>query len=164
MRLSRHLKPINIYFILLIFSLAITVNAYPKFMFLNTIFYVFIHFIIIYIGIYYNNIYLYFVYFFSGIFLDIFLLNEIGPHAIVFMLLVFFFDKSQKILSTFNPFKIIIVIFLSIFLSIFSEQIVSQILFNYKFSLFYYLKIILLSFILLFPTFYFFQKIDNFKS
>ena len=164
MRLSRHLKPINIYFMLLIFSLAITVNAYPKFMFLNTIFYVFIHFIIIYTGIYYNNIYLYFIYFFSGIVLDIFLLNEIGPHVIIFMLLVFFFDKSQKILSTFNPFKIIIVIFLSIFLSIFSEQIVSQILFNYKFSLFYYLKIILLSFILLFPTFYFFQKIDNFKS
>jgi len=164
MRLSRHLKPINIYFMLLIFSLAITVNAYPKFMFLNTIFYVFIHFIIIYTGIYYNNIYLYFIYFFSGIVLDIFLLNEIGPHVIIFMLLVFFFDKSQKILSTFNPLKIIILIFLSIILSIFSEQIVSQILFNYSFSLFYYLKIILLSFIFLFPTFYFFQKIDNFKS
>ena len=164
MRLYRHLKPINIYFMLLIFSLAITVNAYPKFMFLNTIFYVFIHFIIIYTGIYYNNIYLYFIYFFSGIVLDIFLLNEIGPHVIIFMLLVFFFDKSQKILSTFNPLKIIILIFLSIILSIFSEQIVSQILFNYSFSLFYYLKIILLSFIFLFPTFYFFQKIDNFKS
>ena len=164
MRLYRHLKPINIYFILLIFSLAITVNAFPKFMFLNTIFYVFIHFIIIYIGIYYNNIYLYLVYFFSGIFLDLFLLNEIGPHVFIFMLLIFFLDKSQKILSSFNSLKIIILIFLSIVLSILSEQIVSQILFNYRFSLFDYLKIILLSFVLLFPIFYLFQKIDNIKS
>ena len=155
-----HLKPIIIYFFLLIISLGITVNAY-SFLILNLIFYLLIHFIIIYIGIYYYRKFLFFVFFLSGILLDLSLLNEIGPHLLTFMILIIFLSRAKKILIGFNSLKIIFFIIITLVVVLFVEKIITYLLFNYTFDIEGYLKSIFLSFIILFPVFFFFQKIDN---
>ena len=155
-----HLKPIIIYIFLLIISFGITINAY-SFLILNLIFYLLIHFILIYIGIYYYKKFLFFIFFLSGILLDLSLLNEIGPHLLTFMILIIFLSRVQKMLIRFNSLKMIFFIIIVLFLVLFLEKIITYLLFNYTFDIEGYLKSIFLSFLIIFPVFFFFQKIDN---
>ena len=115
----------------------------------------------IYVGIYHFNNILYFIYFITGFIFDIFLLNEIGPHLITFMLMVVICSQVKKYLSSWSSIKIILLIFLILVLFFLSEIFISFILYNYSFKFSILMKKILISFLIAYPTFYFFNKIDR---
>ena len=162
MLLNRHLGAFNIYIILLVISLSIVINGTPEYPVVNFITYLFIHFLLIYLGIYHFKFILYFIYFFVGILFDIFLLNEIGPHLLVFMILIFFLSQLQKFLNIFTSFRIFALIIIILFVSFSLEKFLSLVLYNYSFDLNDFLKFIIFSILISYPIFYLFNKIDRF--
>ena len=162
MFLIRHLDAFKIYIFLLVISLSITISGTPEYPFVNFITYLFIHFLLIYLGIYHFKFILYFVYFFAGIIFDIFLLNEIGPHLLIFMILIFILSQLQKFLNIFTSFKIFALILVILFISFSLEKFLSLILYNFDFDLNDFLDFIIFSIFLSYPIFYLFNKIDRF--
>ena len=140
MFLKRHLDSFKIYIILLIISTSIVIRGIPEFPVINFITYLFIHILLIYIGFYYFNITLYFVFFVTGIIFDIFLLNEIGPHIVTFMILIIFLNQFQRFLIILSSKKIFILIILILFSTYVFEMFFSLILFNYNFVIYDFVK------------------------
>ena len=95
--------------------------------------------------------------------LDFFLLNEIGPHLIVFILFLFFLNVSLKFLYNLSSIKLYFFILFLQILMIFMQMIISLSLFNIGFNVMYFNEIIFLSIILSYPIFLFFSKLDVFK-
>ena len=162
MFLTRHLDAFKIYIFLLVISLSIVISGTPEYPLVDFITYLFIHFLLIYLGIYHFKFILYFVYFFVGIIFDIFLLNEIGPHLLIFMILIFMLSKLQKFLNIFTSFRIFAFILVILFISFSLEKFLSLILYNFSFDLDDLLKFIIFSILLSYPIFYLFNKIDRF--
>ena len=162
MFLTRHLDAFKIYIFLLVISLSIVISGTPEHPLVDFIAYLFIHFLLIYLGIYHFKFILYFVYFFVGIIFDIFLLNEIGPHLLIFMILIFILSQLQKFLNIFTSFRIFALILVILFISFSLEKFLSLILYNFDFDLNDFLKFIIFSIVLSYPIFYLFNKIDRF--
>ena len=162
MFLTRHLGAFKIYIFLLVISLSVVISGTPEYPLVDFITYLFIHFLLIYLGIYHFKFILYFVYFFVGIIFDIFLLNEIGPHLLIFMILIFMLSKLQKFLNIFTSFRIFALILVILFISFSLEKFLSLILYNFDFDLNDFLEFIIFSIFLSYPIFYLFNKIDRF--
>ena len=137
---KRHLNAFKIYIFILIISSSILIRGVPEFPVINFIIYLFIHILLIYIGIYHFKIMIYFINFVTGIILDIFLLNEIGPHTITFMILILILSKLKKFLTSFSSQKIFIFIIMILLFSLICEMIFSLILFNFHFEILNLLK------------------------
>ena len=162
MFLARHLDALKIYIILLILSTSIVISGVPEYPLINLVTYLFIHFLLIYIGIYHFKYILYFVYFIVGIIFDIFLLNEIGPHLLVFMILIIILGNIQKYLILLSSLKIFIFILILLFISFLLEKSLSLIFYNFNFELKDMLKFSVISILFSYPIFFLFNKIDNF--
>ena len=121
------------------------------------------HFLLIYLGLYHYSKILYFIYFIYGLGLDVLWLNEIGPHLLIFIIILIIIKVSQKYLYNFTSFKIYILLLLFELLMIFFEMLLSYFLFNFIFDPYYFFEIIFLSLILSYPIFLFFSKIDKIK-
>ena len=163
MHLLRHLDSFKIYIILLLISFGITINVIINFYILNLIFYLFIHILIIYLGIYYFRKILYLIFFICGIILDLYLLDEFGPHLFTFMMLILFLHQVQKILLKFSSHKILLFIIIILLTSLFIEKMISFFLYGYFFDLSNYIQTIFVSLLIIYPSFYLFYKIDHFK-
>jgi len=158
---KRHLSAFNIYIFLLILSISILINSIVEFPIINTTIYLFLHLLMIYLGIYYLSQFLFFIFFITGIICDIFLLNELGPHMISFMLLALLLSQIRKTILNLNPMKIILIFSLLYFLTLICEIVLSFFFFNYNFNI-ENIKMNIFIFLLIFyPTFYFFSKIDK---
>ena len=162
MGLSRHINSFNVYNVLLIIIFSLTVNGF-FYSTINIFFYVILHFLIIYLGIYYYRNLLYFIYFIYGLGLDLIWVNEIGPHLLIFMLILIFFSKVSKYLYQLDSFKIYSFILLVQIFIIFLEMFIANIFFNYAFNYNYFINIIVISLVFSFPIFLIFSKIDKLK-
>ena len=138
------------------------ISGIPEYPQINFVIYLFIHFLLVYIGIYHFKFILYFVYFVTGIIFNLFLLNEIGPHLLIFMILIFILSQLKKFLILFTSLKIFILILIIIFISFSLEKFLSLIFYNFSFDLNDFLKFIISSILFSYPIFYFFNKIDRF--
>ena len=163
MRSFLHLNSFYIYNFLLIIVFSIIVNDKHSFALIYSAFYCIFHFLIIYLGVYYYRKQLYFIYFLYGLGLDIFWLNEIGPHLIVFMSMLVFFNLSTKYFYNLSSFKIYVVLIIIQLTMISFEVFVSFFLLNFSFNLNYFIQIYLSTLLLSFPIFLFFSKIDKYK-
>ena len=161
MRSFLRLEPFYIYNILLLFVFSVIVNGYSFNFYVNLIFYNIFHLLIIYLSIYYYRKLLYFIFFIYGLGLDIFWLNEVGPHLIIFMIFLFSINFTQKIMYSFNSLKIYFLIIIIQIILIGSEMILAKLLFGSNYSLFIFFQIIFLCVLLSFPTFILFSKIDK---
>ena len=113
MQLSKYFNSFIIYNILLIIFFSLTVNGFPFFPIVNIIFYTIFHFLIIYLGIYYYRKKLYLLYFLYGLGLDLFLINEIGPHLIVLMLALIIFYLTFKYLNNLRKLNIYLMLLIA---------------------------------------------------
>ena len=163
MHLSPYYNSFIIYNILLIIFFSLTVNGVPLFPILNIICYLIFHFLIIYLGIYYYKLKLYIIYFLYGLGLDFFLLNEFGPHLIVFMLLLIIFYSTFKYLNNLKTLNMYLILLVTQITIILFEKIISQLMFGFYFNLNDFLEIAIFSIILSYPVFYIFSKIDRLK-
>ena len=162
MHLSQYYNSFIIYNILLIIFFSLTVNGVPLFPILNIIFYSIFHFLIIYLGIYYYRKKLYLIYFLYGLGFDLFWINEIGPHLIVFMLALMIFYLTFKYLNNLRKMNIYLMLLITQITMILFEMIISQLMFGFSFNLNYFLEIAFLSIIFSYPVFIIFSKIDKF--
>ena len=156
-----HLNSFKIYNILLIIVFSILVNSSNSLQIINTSFYSIFHYLIIYLGIYYYQKSLYLIFFLYGLFIDIYLLNEIGPHLITFLFFLLFLNLTKKYLQNLNSFEVYILILISQFIFIICENVLSHLLFSYNLEMIFFLEIIIISLILSFPIFLIFSKIDQ---
>ena len=161
MRLNNYLTPFTSYNIILLFVFSVAVNGVINISFINLIFYCFLHFTIIYLGMYYYRKSLYLFYFLYGLGLDIFWINEIGPHLMIFMIVLFFFYLVYKYLYNLSSIQIYLILITVQLLMFFLEMILSQVLFNYVFNFELFFRLILMTLIMSYPVFYLFLKLDN---
>ena len=163
MLLSRYLVPFTYYNLILIFLFSLSVSSIEFFSIINSISYIFFHFVIIYLGLYYPRMTLYSIYFLYGLGFDILLINQIGPHLFIFMTLLFFFYLTKKYFIYLSSQRIYLLILSIQLLIILLEMLFASFLFDYDFNLDKYLKFIFISIISSYPIFFIFSKIDNFK-
>ena len=164
MPLNWHLKSIYIYFFLLFITITTSISSFNFFLNLNIASYIFLHILLIYLGIYYSRNLLLLVFFVVGIILDTSLLNEIGPHMISFIIVIFCLDKMNKILINFNSFRMLFFIIFLLIIILTIEKFLIYFLYNYSFDFLSYIQLIFLSLIILLPSFFLFQKIDNLEK
>ena len=153
MRSLLHLNSFQVYNLLLIIFFSIIVNDNNSFSLIYSSFYCTFHFFLIYLGLYYYRKLLYLIYFLYGLGLDLLWLNEIGPHLLVFMFVLVFFNLFSKYLYNLNSFKIYIVLLILQLFMISIEIFFSYLLFGFNFDLNYLFQIIILSLILIIPNF-----------
>ena len=163
MRFFLHPKPFYIYNIILVILFSLIINPNKDILIIYYTFYCIFHFVLIYLGVYYFNKILYFIYFFYGLGLDILWLNEIGPHLLTFMMILFLFKFYQTNLYSLNSSKIFVFLLLTQISMIIFETFFSYLFFNLSFNLFLVFKLLILSLVLSYPIFLLFSKIDIIK-
>ena len=161
MLLSRYLVPFTYYNLILIILFSLSIGSFESFSIINSISYIFLHFVIIYLGLYYYRRTLYSIYFLCGLGFDILLINQIGPHLFIFMTLLFFFYLTKKYFIYFSSQRIYLLILFIQLLIILLEMLLTSFFFDYDFNLDKYLKFIFISIISSYPIFFIFSKIDN---
>ena len=161
MLLSRYLAPFTYYNLILIILFSLSVGSIESFSIINSISYIFLHFVIIYLGLYYYRRTLYSIYFLYGLGIDILLINQIGPHLFIFMTLLFFFYLTKKYFIYLSSQRIFLLILFIQILIILLEMLLTDFFFDYDFNLDKYLKFIFISLIFSYPIFYIFSKIDD---
>ena len=161
MLLKKYFNPVYFYHSILFLSFSISLNNVIEFEYVNLFFYVLAHLLIIYLCFYYFNFFLYFVFFFYGIFFDIFLLNDIGPHLLAFIFLLVLVSFLKKFLFNLSSIKIFYVIIVLMFLIFLFEMIFADIILNYNFDYYKYIKLCIIEVIIIFPVLFLFSKIDR---
>ena len=164
MFLLKYFDSFFIYLILLFFSIANTIHSFESLPLLNDFFYLLNHIILIYLGIYYYRFSLFLIFFVCGIILDLSLLNaNIGPHLIIFMLLISSLKYLNKYLYKFNSRKILLFIILLLLITVFLEQTISYFTLDHYFSYKEMIRYLLISVVIFYPIFFIFYKIDKIK-
>ena len=161
MLFKKYFSPVYFYHLILFLSFSISLNNLIEFEYVNLFFYVLVHLIIIYLCFYYFNFFLYFVFFFYGIFFDIFLLNNIGPHLLVFIFLLVIVSFLKKFLFNLSPNKIFYVFIIFMFLIFLFEMIFADIILNYNFDYHKYIKLCIIGIIIIYPVVFLFSKFDR---
>ena len=161
MLLSRYLVPFTYYNLILIILFSLSVGSVESFSIINSISYIFLHFVIIYLGLYYYRRTLYSIYFLYGLGIDILLINQIGPHLFIFMTLLFFLNLTKKYFAYLSSQRIYLLILIIQLFILLLEMLLTSFFFDYDFNLDKYLKFIFISIISSYPIFFIFSKIDN---
>ena len=161
MLLSRYLGSFTYYNLILFLLFSLSVSSIESFSIINSISYIFLHFVIIYLGLYYYRRALYTIYFLYGLGIDVLLINQIGPHLFIFMALLLFLYSTKKYLNYLSSQKMYLLILFIQLLTILSEMLITNWLFNYDFDLDKYLIIFIISILSSYPIFFIFSKIDN---
>ena len=159
--LSRYLAPFTYYNLILLLLFCLSAELIESFLFINSLAYVSFHYVIIYLGLYYYRKILYIIYFLYGLGIDLLLINQIGIHLPVFMILLLFFKRIKKYLQILNSKKIYLSILLIQNITIFLEMIIASWFFDYTFDLYIYFKYILISLLISYPIFFIFFRIDK---
>ena len=161
MLFKKYFSPVYFYHLILFLSFSISLNNLIVFEYVNLFFYVLAHLTIIYLCFYYFHFFLYFIFFFYGIFFDIFLLNDIGPHLLVFIFLLVIISFLKKYLFNLSSMKIFFVIIVLMFLIFLFEMIFADIILNYNFDYYEYIKLCIIGAIIVTPVIFLFSKIDG---
>ena len=101
------------------------------------------------------------LYLLYGLLLDIFLLNQIGPHLTVFIILLLMISVIKNYLYNLSSIKVFYFIFSLIFVIYFFEMIIADLFFNYNFNFSNYFTVSITSSIILLPTTFLFSKLDK---
>ena len=161
MLFKKYFSPVYFYHSILFLSFSISLNNVIEFEYVNLFFYVLAHLLIIYLCFYYFHFFLYFVFFFYGVFFDIFLLNNIGPHLLVFIFLLVIVTFLKKILFNLSSIKIFYVIIVLMFLIFLFEMVFADIILNYNFDYRKYIKLCIIGTVTIYPIVFLFSKFDK---
>ena len=161
MLLLRVFTPYVLFNIILVFSFSVTVNSYVQIQNINIIFYIIFHLTFVYFLFYQYHYSLFIIGFIYGILLDIFLINEIGSHLITFLILILLYTQLKKYLFQLNSFQISLTIFVTLNIILISELVFAFLINDIYFNFFQVIKYIIISFILLVPSLFVLNKIDN---
>jgi len=96
-----------------------------------------------------------------GLGFDIILINQIGPHLIVFLSSLLIINLTKKYYQDIDEIKIYFLIFFMISIIFFIEMLLIKWFFGYDISIDNYIKFIMISIISSLPVFLIFSKIDR---
>ncbi len=161
MNLSKEFKTIIIYNLILLVCFSISVNSFVNLPNLNIVFYIIFHLSYIYLCFYYYNYVFYIIAFVYGILFDIFLLNNIGPHLLTFIIFITIFANFKKFLFQLLPKQITSILLLTLIFVLSLEIFFSIIIYDLVINYIHVLKLILFSLFIFFPSIIIFKKIDN---
>ena len=161
MLFKKYFSSVYFYHLILFISFSISLNNLIELEYINLFFYVFAHLIIIYLCFYYFHFFFYFIFFLYGIFFDILLLNDIGPHLLVFISLLVIISFLKKFLFNLSSIKVFYLIIVLMFLIFLFEMIFANIILNYNFDYNKYIQLCIIGLIIIFPVFFLFSKIDK---
>jgi len=152
----------NIYILLIFFVLFVTTQSY-SFLFIDLAFYVTLHILFILCSFYKEFEINYLIVFIIGFVLDLFLVNEFGPHLIVFMFFYFIIRKTRNIFINQN-FSMLLLINLFFLLGIlFLEKFFWFLIYDYKINYYILLQSLIISIILFYPIYLLMDYIKNKK-
>ena len=151
----------TIYHIILFFSFSLTVNYFVELKIVNFIAYALFHLTLIYFIFYFFHFTLYFIFFLYGVLFDIYLINNMGPHIISFLIFLTSFQFLKKFLLNFSSFKISYIIIIIVFIMFVIESLISRILYNYPINYNDLGILFLISVLIFLPSLYMFSKIDK---
>ncbi len=152
---------ITIYNCILFFSFSLSVNYFINLEIVNYLAYVFFHLTLIYLFFYFFHFSLIFVSFLYGIFFDIFLIDNIAPHLITFMIFVVLFYFTKKYLLKLSSIKISYIIIIITLMMFFIEFFIANLFFNYPINYENFLWIFITFIIIFYPSLVLFSKIDK---
>ena len=162
MEFSKFFLP-NFFFNLILFiSFSISVNTFVETNYINIIFYIFFHLVFIYFVFYHYHFSIFIIAFFYGVFFDILLLNNIGPHLVSFLIFILLFILLRKFLLQMNSNQISVVIFFSLFFLIIFEMLFAYFSNNILFTPRYFFEILIISIVIFVPSIFIFNKIDKY--
>ena len=142
----------NSHIIILFILLSLSVNSY-NYAFIELIFYVLLHILFIFYSFYDDYKLNIIIAFIIGFILDLFLINEFGPHLVSFLFFYLIINQLKKI---FISQKMKLLILLNLFLMVLiliSEKILVYIIYDLKFDYYILLQCIILSIILCYPVY-----------
>jgi len=152
---------ILIYNSILFFSFSLSVNYFIDFEIVNYAAYVLFHLTLVYLVFYFFNFYLIVLSFLYGIFFDVFLIDNISPHLISFLIFVALFYFTKKYLLNLSSNKVsFLIIFITLSMFLF-ETIIANLQFNYPVNFENLFKLFTTTIILFFPSLLIFSKIDK---
>jgi len=152
---------IIIYHCILFFSFSLSVNYFLNLEIINYLAYVCFHLTLIYLFFYFFHFALIFITFLYGIFFDIFLVDNLSPHLITFLIFVILFYFTKKYLLNLSSNKISYIIIIFTLLMFASEALIANLLFNYPINYENFLWIFITFIIIFYPTLVLFSKIDK---
>ena len=152
---------IIIYHCILFFSFSLSVNYFLNLEIINYLAYVCFHLTLIYLFFYFFHFALIVVTFLYGIFFDIFLVDNISPHLITFLIFVLLFYLTKKFLLKLSSIKISYIIIILTLIMFISEAFIANLFFNYPISYENFLWISIIFIIIFYPTLVLFSKIDK---
>ena len=152
---------IIIYHCILFFSFSLSVNYFFNLEIVNYIGYVFFHMTLIYLFFYFFHFSLIFVIFLYGIFFDIFLIDNISPHLITFIIFAVLFYFTKKYLLNLSSIKIGYIIIILTLMMFVLEFLIANLFFNYPINYENFLWIFITFIIIFYPTLVVFSKIDK---
>ena len=161
MEFSKFLKPSFKLHIILIISFSISVNSFISFPNINNAFYVLFHLTFIYLIFYHYHYYLYVVGFVYGVLFDILLFNNVGVHLITYLSLLILFILLRKYLIRLSSYQIILIYFITLIILLLFEQFLANLINNFKFDIFSFFNLFLISLIIFIPTIFLFTKLDK---
>ena len=151
-----------IYNLILFLSFSLSVNYFLNLEIINYLAYVCFHLTLIYLFFYFFHFALIFITFLYGIFFDIFLVDNLSPHLITFLIFVILFYFTKKYLLNLSSSKISYIIIIFTLLMFASEALIANLLFNYPINYENFLWIFIIFIIIFYPTLVLFSKIDKF--
>ena len=151
-----------IYHIILFLSFSLSVNYFVDLKFINYLAYVFFHLTLIYLVFYYFNFVLFFISFLYGIFFDFFLIDNVSPHLISFLIFIFLFYFTKKYLLNFSSTQISFIIIITTFFMFIAEAIIANMLFNYSINIENLGWLFLTTIIIFFPFLILFSIINKY--
>ena len=152
---------IIIYHCILFFSFSLSVNYFVDLEIVNYLAYVCFHLTLIYLFFYFFHFALIFLTFLYGIFFDIFLVDNLSPHLITFLIFVILFYFTKKYLLNLSSSKVSYIIIILTLMMFVSEALIANLLFNYPINYENFLWISIIFIIIFYPTLVLFSKIDK---
>ena len=150
----------NIYLGIIFINLLLALNSF-NFFYIDLLLYTALHILFVFYCFYDDFKINYLSIFIIGFSLDIFLVNEFGPHLITFMFFYLFINKIKYIFINKGflfliPLNILLVLIILVF-----EKLFLWIVYNYKFNAFILFESIIISIILSYPIYFFLNMIKN---
>lgn len=152
---------LSIYHTILFLSFCLSVNYFKELEYINYLAYVMFHLTLIYLVFYFFHFTIFFITFLYGIFFDIFLINNISPHLISFLLFILLYYYTKRYLLNFSSNGISYLIYFVAISMFLLEALIADIFLNFTIKFDNLGWLFLSTTIIFVPLLFFFSRIDK---
>ena len=142
----------NLYLFIIFFILILSINSFQN-IYIELVFYVILHIVFTLYSFYDDFKLNYFIVFIIGFVLDLFLINNFGPHLLTFMFFYLLISKINKYFINQKQPIIILSNLLFVFSILFVEKVLIYLIYSFNINFHTLLQCIIFSTILFYPIY-----------